>query len=52
MSVRPCEAPAVTMPPYECDTSTFLPEILFSAVRTIATSSATLLRPSSGVTVR
>src|SRR2546426_106931 len=50
-SDRPYAAFEITIPPYECPTSIFGPEILSSTARTIATSLAIDNRPSVGVAV-
>src|SRR5437667_3051598 len=50
-SDRPYAAFEITIPPYECPTRIFGPEMPSSTARTIATSSAIDNRPSVGVTV-
>src|SRR5207249_2235184 len=50
-SDRPYAAFEITIPPYECPTRIFGPEMPSSTARTIATSPAIDSRPSVGVTV-
>src|SRR3989442_1597062 len=50
-SDRPYAALEITIPPYECPTRIFGPEMPSSTARTIATSPAIDNRPSVGVTV-
>src|SRR6058998_2433259 len=50
-SDRPYAASEITIPPYECPTRIFGPEMPSSNARTIATSPAIDNRPSVGVTV-
>src|SRR2546425_2001918 len=50
-SDRPYAAFEITIPPYECPTRIFGPEMPSSTARTIATSPAIDNRPSDGVTV-
>src|SRR6266550_7749996 len=50
-SDRPYAAFEITIPPYECPTRIFGPEMPSSTARTIATSPAIDNRPSVGVTV-
>src|SRR3989441_2690235 len=50
-SDRPYAALEITIPPYECPTRIFGPEMPSSTARTIATSSAIESRPRAGVAV-